>query len=259
MKYLLLSLSIATLFTQNASALTKNIKLHSRVIHTYSNDVIHLKQMLMNQEGNRELAGYELLEVSLMAKSRFGDASASLVTNRSEGSAQMISGNEENFESDYSYFNKLKLTPSRYSYGDQGRSPMQIHISGEAKIQDIEVKLKKEIQYDYRAINRMALVQFAEFKADKFIGSTETVNPRSIVRSLQLLGTKEKVNIDLVEIHFMDGSVVELDELKGRLKNNQVKNFSFRQELAKPISKIKVSATTTSLFGSRGRLAILTN
>ena len=67
---------------------------------------------------------------------------------------------------------------------------------------------------------------------------------------------KKKVSVTEVKIIFRDGQEVILDEIDGKLREGNIKEFALRGPLLKPVHKIKVTAATMKLFGSRGKLAV---
>ena len=57
---------------------------------------------------------------------------------------------------------------------------------------------------------------------------------------------------------FKDGEKVLLDEIDGKLKAGRgSKVFVFKGFMNKPVRKIIVNATSTNIFGSRGKVAVM--
>lgn len=247
-------LSTAFLST-GAQALTQKVKLDMNGAHFRGQEKIALKRMIRRQFGTGLTQGFSLKKVEIQAKSKQGSGRATLVVGYNQSSPVTIPGTPENFESDYSGFTNLTLN-APYSYRGDRQGKMQILLNGNIKVDEIKLTLKKSLAYDYSNISMLGFRQVAEFKAQKVVGSTKTIRPNGRVSGIALVGTKGKVRITEVEVTYMDGQTVILDELNGKLKKGRTKGFALRGQLQRPIRKIKVSATSTNLFGSRGRLAV---
>lgn len=250
------TVSLVALLSSSAHALTQkvDVKLHGELLRGH--DQLGLKR-LVNQElrSRSALMEFKLKKVELKAKSKQGHAELTLAVGRNEAMPITVPGNEENFESNYSGYHSLTIHAPR-SYRGQTDGPWKLHSRGLVKIDKVSVLMQKELNYNFSTIRNAVLEKQVEFKADKVIGSTKTIHPRGPIKGIVLEGTKEKVKISEVKIKFRDGQEVIVDELEGKIRNGQVVNFALKRELAKPVRSIRVTAVTTSLFGSRGKLAV---
>lgn len=252
MKKSALALVGSLLVASSVQAIEQNVKinLNSQLIQDQSR--LPLKRMVKRQLGIRNLNSWNLKKVEISAKSQFGDGEAELDLGGRRSSVVNIPGNEAQFESNFSGFHNLTLNTPYTSQA--GRWKLMIY--GPAKLDAIKVKLTKQLEYDYSRVGRVHFTHAVNLKADKVVGSTKTVHIGSRLKAIELVGTKKKAKVTGIEIHFMDGQVVTVTELNGSIRDGNIKHFALKGILARPVNKIKVSAITTSLFGSRGRFDI---
>jgi hypothetical protein len=245
-----------TLISTAAFAVTQTVNLDMHGAHLRGSERIPLKRMMSRQLGPRAVQGFALKKVEVLAKSKHGNAQISVVVGRSESLQQTIPGTPEGFDSLRSGYTKMTLQAPRSHRGQNQARKMQLMIDGNVKVDDIKLTLKKTLNYDYTNTSRLSLQKVKEFKADKVIGSTKTINLNRSIKGIVLVGTSGKVKVTKVEVTFMDGQMVILDELEGKLKSGRTLGMTLKRGLQKPVRKIKVSATSTKLFGSRGKLAV---
>ena len=244
------------LLSSGAHALTQKIELDLNSAHLRGRDTIPLKRMLVRSLGGQNLRGWTLVKAEVEAKSQHGEGSITLRVDRNESNLVTVPGTPENFESDYSGFTKLTLQAPTIYRGDNGRGPIQLLTQGNIKIDDVEVTMLKRLHYDYTNVRGLRFISQGEFKAQKVIGSSKKYHINGHLAGLNIVGTKGSANIDSVEIEFLDGQKIIVDELDGKIKKGHVKSFALRGELNKPVRSVKVSATSRNLFGSRAKLAV---
>lgn len=255
-KTTLLALLGTTLISTAGLAVTQKIDLDMHGAHLRGSSDIKLKRMIRTQLGPRLTRGFTLKKVEVQIKSKHGNGQVSLLVGHNESLSKSIPGTEENFDSPSSGYTNLTLR-APHSYRGQGQQgPMKLLVDGNVKVNDIQLTMERQLQYNHTNINGIPMVMVKEFKAQKVIGSTKTIRLNKTIDAIALQGTKGKVRITEVKINYMDGQTLILDELEGKVKNGQVKTLRLKRELLKPIKNLQVSATTTSLFGSRGKLAI---
>jgi hypothetical protein len=252
----LLAVLGTTLLSTGALAVTQTVSLDMHGAHLRGSENIQLKRLMTRQLGPRAAQGFSLKKVEIQAKSQNGSGQISVLVGYNESNRQTIPGTPENFDSVSSGYTNLTLhAPSSYRGSNQNEK-MQILLDGNIKVDDIKLTLKKQLNYDHTNISRLSFTQVKEFKASKVIGSTKSISPNRTVKGIALVGIKGKVKVTELEITYMDGQKVILDELEGSLKQGRTLGMSLKGSLLKPIRKIKVSAVSTNLFGSRGKLAI---
>ena len=246
---------LSTLLPLTASAVTQQvtIDLYSGVFQR--RDTVPLKRMMSEQVGRHNIRGWSTKKVEVVAKSRQGRGSISLLANGRESSQQTVPGTPTGFDSNTSGFYTLVLRGSS-SYGSSRGGPVRLLTQGNIKIDKIKVSLHKKLNYNYQDIRGARLSKVGEFKAHKIIGKSESYSVHGYLNAIKVVGTSRKVNIDEVKVHFSDGQVVTIDELNGRLRDGGAKTFSLRGVLDKQVSKVTVSASAGSLFGSRGKVAV---
>lgn len=245
-----------TLISTGVMAVTQTVNLDMHGAHLRGSENIQLKRMMARQLGPRTAQGFTLKKVEVQAKSKNGNGQISVLVGHNESTRQTIPGTPEGFESVSGGYTNLTLhAPSIYR-GSNQNGRMQLLLDGNIKVDDIKLTLKKQLAYDHTNISHLFFTQVKEFKANKVIGSTKSISPNRTVKGIALVGIKGKLKITEVEITYMDGQKIVLDELEGRLKEGRTIGMSLKRNLLKPIRKIKVSAVSTNLFGSRGKLAI---
>jgi hypothetical protein len=250
-----ITLLATTLLSTSAMALTQKVNIDLNGAHVRGMDEIALSKMLVRKIGRQAIRGWKIDKAVVSAKSKHGAGELSLLIGHSESFSKIVPGTPENFESDYGGFTDITLNAPHIS-SRRGMGRMQILTQGNIKLDDVDVLLKKTVQYDSSDTRGMLFERKVEFKASKIVGSSKTIRPHGRVLGIELVGTKRKVHVDKVVIKFQDGQVVIIDELNGKLKDGRSKVFTLKGALAKPVRSITVSAATNSLFGSRGRLAV---
>ncbi len=251
-----LSLLAAALLSPSVAALTQKFESNMHSMHLRGQETIRLKRMMKRQLSPQMLRGYNLETVTIQAKSKKGNADVTLEVGFNETYPETIAGTPEQFESDSSNFNTITMRAPR-SYSREGRQNWQLHFQGNVKLNKVTGVLKRTVGYDFRDVSGLSFQSKKKFKASKVIGDTKRISPYGPVKAIQLKGHGKAVRVSKVEIHFQDGQKVTVDELHGKLKNGRTTSFRLRRDLRKPISSIKVSAHSTSLFGSRGKLEVL--
>ena len=257
MKYsLLTTLLLSNLLGSSAFALTQKIDLNLNETHLRQGQSLPLKRMMNRNLGARSIRGWKIKEVIVKAKSKHGQGEISLQVGHQESLSKLVPGTPENFDQ-YGLGHSTISLKAPNSYRGELERRVKLNTLGNIKLHSADILLKKQVNYDPQILPPHILKKAVEFKADKLIGTTKTIRPLNRVKGIVLEGTKRKVSVNKVEIHYVDGQVIEIDELDGKLRNGHQKVFALKGQLAKPISKIKVSASSNSLFGSRGKMALL--
>ena len=250
-----MTLLATTLFSTGAHALTKNIKLDLNQAHMRGHTQIPVTKLLAMQ-GEKPNRGWKIKEVKIEAKSKKGHAQVALKVGHNESFPQTIPGTPENFEDDYIGFTTISLD-APHMYRGERQKRANLVIDGNVKAKSLKVKLNKKLTYDYTDDYGEVYSTAAEFKANKVIGSSKKIGVHGDLYAIKLKGTKGKVTVNKVTIVFSDGEKVEVDELKGKLKANRApKVFTLKRSLMKPVKKIMVDASSSNIFGSRGKLAV---
>lgn len=249
-------LTLLTLMSTSAMAVTQevDIDLHSGIYAR--GEMVPLRQMLNQRLGAQAVQGWDVLKVDVTGKSKQGMGEVSLSVNQQESLSQVLPGTPETFDTNYSGFTKVTLPAPRLYRGQETRR-VQLHTRGIVKLDKVEVLLKKQLRYDHTNVGGMLFTQVAEFKATKIIGNSKNISVNGRLSGIQLLGTKRNVKVDKVEIEFMNGQKIIVDELHTKLKEGRSVSFALRGMMARPVRSVKVSATSTKLFGGSGRLAVL--
>lgn len=253
-KALALTILTSTLLSTNALALTQKINLDMGLTHLRGQQTIRLKQEARMQTGIG-LAGWKLKKVQLVAKSKHGQGSASILVNNQEGPLTTVPGTPELFRSTSEGFSLLNMPAPTLYRGERARR-MQILTQGNIKVKNINMVLKKKVPPRLLDVSRLPLVKVASLKADKLVGSTKTIHPRGLVKGIAITGKKGKVIINKVTVIKANGQKIILDEIKGSVKKNRTKGLILPRDLQAGIVKIKVSVSSANLFGSRGKVDI---
>lgn len=253
MKTLLIATTL--LLSTGASALTQKIHVDLNNAVLQGHEMVPLKRMIARQHGGGTLRGFNIVQAKVEAKSKMGQGEISLRIGHSESYPQVVPGTPENFDSDYSGFTTLTLKANSYR-GQDSRGPLQLLTSGLIKLDDVEITAMKKLRYDHTNTAGLLFSMVKEFKAQKVVGSTKSIKVNGMLSGIMLECTKEKVRVNEVVIKFTDGQKVIIDEIDGKLKKGHVKQFALKGMLAKPVHKVTVTATSTKIFGSRGKLAV---
>jgi len=249
------TLLATALLSPSVAALTQKFHSDMRDMHLRGSETIRLKRMMKRQLSPQMLRGYKLDSVTIEAKSKHGKADVSLEIGFNETYPKTIAGTPEQFESGMNY-NTITLNAPRSS-SRAGRDNWQLHFQGNVKLDKVSGTLKRQVGYDYSEVSRLSFQSKKTFKASKVIGDTKTISTHGLVKAIQLKGHKESVRVTQVVINYQDGQKVIVDELHGKLKKGRTTAFKLKRDLRKPIRSIKVSAHSTKLFGSRGKLEVL--
>lgn len=245
------------LLASNAFAVSKTVKLDVLGEHHRGVSKLGLKALSKRQHGRQAVKGWNLKEVEVTAKSKKGGADAYIQVGHDLSSPQNILGTPETFESYNSGFYKLNFkAPSLYR-GQTQTGPWKLHLQGNVKLGSLILKLNKKLQYNYENVSNLSFSQVAKFKADKVVGTTKTIRVNGqFIKGITLAGEKSNTTINKVVINFTNGDKVIVDELQGKLRKGNTKSLRLRGVLAKSVRNIKVTATSRSLFGSRGKVKV---
>lgn len=255
MKKLLCATTLLSLLTSSAFALTQKVELDMYATHTRGVEVLPLKRMVQRQVAPGAIRGWNVTKIDIKAKSKHGAALASVISGRSESLAKTIPGNPEAFESNISGFHSLTLHPvARHRGARQGR--LQLVLDGNVKLDEVKLTMKKPAPYNLLNTQGLLFTSKKSFKAAKLVGSTETILVSPSIRGLQLRAKKSTVTIDKVELVYNNGQKIIIDEMDGRLKKNRAISIALRGPLTAGLRRIKISATTNKVIGSRGKVEI---
>lgn len=253
-KTLALTLLTTSLLSTSALALTQHVSLDMAGTKLKGPSTIPLKREMRMQTGIKA-KDWKLTKLQIVAKSKKGMGKATVAVNGMKGLSSTVPGTEALFQSETEGFSLVNVdTPNLYR-GEVAKT-MQLKTKGKIKLKNISLTLKKKLPARLLDIQRLPLTKVASIKASKVVGSSKTIRPSGVVKGIALTGTKGKVSINKVEIIKANGQKIILDEIKGRLKKGRTKGLILPRGLQTGIVKIKVSATSANLFGSRGKLDI---
>ncbi len=100
-------------------------------------DTIALKQLIQRRYGNVDLRGLDVTRVSVMAKSRAGQAQMKLLVGQRQSPAQRIAGNQRDYMLPGRFHNYIFQSPGRDSGG-----VWQLKIQGNVKVDRIMVEVR---------------------------------------------------------------------------------------------------------------------
>ncbi len=212
-----------------------------------------IKRLLRDDLSRRELSVWNIENIQVEAKSFDGQSQIKLVSGRGEIASFDVQGTPDNYDSQLSGYQTNSFRIPSYANRD---GALKLVMIGDIKLSEIKVDLEASPSYDFRNVSKLQFADETNFKVSKVLGSSETIRVNGPVDGIKLIGDKEKVSVTGVTLHFSDGERIELTELDGRLKPGQSVAFRFAHELDRPLDKIVVSAVSSSLFGSRGRLKV---
>ncbi|MBC85711.1 MAG: hypothetical protein CL677_00920 [Bdellovibrionaceae bacterium] len=237
------------------------------------NQQIGLKRELRQQTGMRA-SDFKLEAVRVIAKSKQGNGTVELLIDGMSQDLKGLSGNAREFDSDLPRtFDRVLL--ENHARGRANDGPWKLETRGNVKIKAIVLLLEDNRNVGPtpqppvrpaprprplpplppgRHHGRVVNVHLGEEKADKFITERHTFQlSGSHVRNVVLEGTKEKVRVEAVYLHYITGRVDRLVELEGTLRDGDLKQAHVA---GRAVQMIEVEVTSPNLFGSRGKYAI---
>ncbi|WP_127716924.1 hypothetical protein [Halobacteriovorax sp. HLS] len=255
MKHVFGTILLSTmLLSPSALAVSQKLKIDLHAQHLKGQETLHLKRMVKRKFGQDSLVGIKLKKVEISAKSKKGHADVNLQVGFQETYPQTIDGTPETFDSDYSGFHSISLHAPQSHRDQQG--PWKLHTKGNVKLDSIELTTKMQLDYNPENVSNLQFAPKTKMKVNKVVGSSKKIQVGPNFKAIQISASGKSVSITEVKVKFSDGQVVLLDELEGKVKG--LKSFKFKQQLAKPIDFIKVSAVSNNIFGSRGEIQIFT-
>ena len=253
----LLELTVLTtlLASSSAMALTQKIDLDLNSSQLHGTEEVPLKRMLIRSVGGRTLRGWTLKGVEVEAKSMHGNGAIALQVGHADTLPELVPGNPEDFESDYFHFHTIHLDPPFTYRGERDQGQIKLLTKGILKLDDVEVTLHKHLNYDHLDVFGLSFQDMGTFKATKIIGKTKTYHINGPLKAIKVKGEKKNAHVK-AEIKFMDGQVVILDEMDGKVREGGEFNFALKGELAKPVDHVKIDATSARIFGSSSKVSV---
>lgn len=120
--------------------------------------VIMLKNELLRQAPGINLNELKLLEVNLVAKSKFGRGEATLAVGMSESYPQTVGGDPRDFNVGHPYTFRT-MTLSNPSYDSDGK--WQIHLRGNIRVQEVALIVEREM-----ATTRLEVVNISMYEQE---------------------------------------------------------------------------------------------
>lgn len=249
-KMLCLLATTATLTTPQTFAVTQKLNINLNAEHSRGQKVYHLKRMFNGKFGRGTLKGFKLDKLVISAKSKQGNGDANLAIGYSETYPQVVPGTPKEFKSNSTGFHSITLdVPTR----SQPKAPWKLQLKGNIKLNSIKAVAKLQPSYQFSNVKGLAFKMVKSFKVDKIVGDTKKISVGNNFKAIQLT-SEGSVKVTKVKVKFADGQTVLIDELEGKLKRPV--SFKFAKELSKKVKFIEVSAVSTNLFGSRGKLHV---
>lgn len=93
-----------------------------------------------------------------------------------------------------------------------------------------------------------------EQRVDKFVYENLDFYPQGVARGLRISARKNTIDVRSVVVTFQNGQRMQLHQLTGVYGNGQALQARFGG--ARRISRVEVMASTTGMFGSRGKLSL---
>ncbi len=111
---------------------------------------------------------------------------------------------------------------------------------------------------EYGPARTLRWLDFGISKIDKIIGETVTIRAsNALVNVLLLRATSSDIRIERVLVTLVNGQTYNLPYQAGTLRENQEVRLRLNSSYSVRVSRIEIEATTSGLFGSRGRLQVL--
>ena len=255
MKKLLLTMALTSLASTSAFAMTQELHLNLHGLTLQGLDRVPVKAKLINKYGPRAINSWDMTKVEVQAKSRHGAGLISLMVNRSESLTKTVPGTPEAFDSLTSGYSHITLHPPFSHRGNQQRR-IALLTDGLIKIKNIEVTLKKPLPPNALNIQGLPAQVVKTFKVDKIVGSSKTIHLNTHTKGIKLIGEKGKVRVNKVTLNMHSGQKIILDEIDGTLKKHRAKGVILPRNLIRNVRSITVTATSSNLFGSRGKMSI---
>ena len=186
--------------------------------------------------------------ITMLAKSRKGNASAWLQVGQDSSLEENVPGNPGDFRStDRRTFHRVHL----YNDSEFSRGKWQVKISGNVKVRGIVVLL--DIRRPAGPVFRWQGLGSHNARIYK---SPVNYDVNKLVSSVKIVGEKGKTKVYAVTLTFDDGSTVRLNSLEGHMKKQSKEQYL---EYPRMVRKIKVETKSPSPFKmGRFRIEVLT-
>jgi hypothetical protein len=220
--------------------------------HLQGQNTLTLKNEMRNQYPGVRLQRFKLKKVVLVAKSKHGGGSAKLLVGGNSSYEKNVPGHPSEFFSNYDFTRVPFRNPS---YASQGR--WQIKLRGNIKVKKVIVKLERIGGGGPSGPGGpLVFTQVDEMKFDKFRYETKDTHVNlNRVKQIRLKARKSSLDIQSVEVEFGNGQVQYIYQLEGGLSEGRT--ISHNLGSTRNVRKITITATTTGLFGSRGRIQVM--
>lgn len=111
---------------------------------------------------------------------------------------------------------------------------------------------------EYGPARTLRWQDFGTSKIEKIIGETVTIRANNVlVNEILLRATSSDIRIEQVLVTLVNGQTYNLPYQAGTLRENQEVRLRLNSSFSVRVSHIEIEATTSGLFGSRGRLQVL--
>lgn len=225
-------------------------------------NLIDLKRAIRDQRPGLNLHRAQLLSVKVIAKSRAGQAQASLLINGQNRMSQTVPGNRRDWELPYRQtFHHLTLVPVAINHRPVTQGDWAIQFNGNVKLRRIVVTLEDRPGPGPGPLPpRVVYQHLDEIKAPKIITGYESVRvDLSGVATIKLTSTNKTVSVSRVTAVLENGLRQDLHELEGTYREgrSQIAHIpgGGRARGAR-VSHLIIESTSLNLSGGRGRLSV---
>ncbi|MCB0421013.1 MAG: hypothetical protein KDD61_08455 [Bdellovibrionales bacterium] len=238
-----LFISVALSYSALADRLT--LEMNDR-LYTGSAQIIGIRQEIQRQHRHFDLQRSQLASVVVYAKSEFGNGTIALTINQREHDRKRVDGDPRKFRNHgIRTYDVIQLSPLH----QQTPGAWQLRLDGHIKVLKIVAHVNP--------LRRPSPVQFqlvGTSKVPKVVEETESFSfHHDFVSVLSLKGSSNLVKVTRVLIEYRNGTADRLVELEGNLHEGERKTVRVSRN---NIYKIWITATSPSLFGSRGEYAV---
>lgn len=231
----------------------ENFTLDLRRVY-YGRDQIDLTRELEREYRRRDFNRYELVEATLYAKSKYGDAEVYLEVGRKSSRTEFIPGNRRDFRSRGNYERVELLAPYSRSSDWVLQFPVR---DDEVDVDRVVVKLER-VGSRPRPNPRPGNVHFSTVSKRRFEKVELThdyhVN-RDDVYEVKIVVDRNTVFINNARIVYYNGDVERADSLIGSFREGDRAVFRIPGRRGRGIRKVELTGST-NLFGSRGEVEL---
>lgn len=206
--------------------------------------IIPLKRTLKNQYPGFRLNQYNLLKVRLVAKSKHGRGSATLLTAHQEQQRGNIDGYPRDFHRQGNYY---RTVLRNQDVGMQG--PWQLRLDGNIKVGRIVMVLERKWQRPRprpRPPRGGQSTYICEHRPDPFKTDKKFCQTNKRASGIQLEISKTDVDISFVEVTFGNGQTVRLHRLAGGHYEGS-RPMAYFNGMRK-VKSIRIGASSPGLF-----------